>query len=91
MIIFFLLFTWFFSIQVVNPKLSEIASRFGNSFGNKGRWGYNGGFRGRENAGPRSHQRFGNAPMNRFKNNSNNYGNNGGKLFFKNDNFLFLN
>ncbi|KAI4463915.1 atp-dependent rna helicase dbp3 [Holotrichia oblita] len=32
---------------VVNPKLLEIANRFGNSFGNKGRWGYN-GFRGRK-------------------------------------------
>ncbi|KRT79603.1 helicase [Oryctes borbonicus] len=61
--------------QVINPKLSEIANRFGNNFGNKGRWGYN-GFRGRENAGARSHQRFGNGTMNRFKNNSNNYMNN---------------
>jgi len=47
--------------QVVNPKLSEMASRGGGFGGNKGgRWGY-GGFRGRENSGPRNHHRFGNS------------------------------
>lgn len=56
--------------QVINPKLSEIASRFGNSFGGgRNRWGYGGGFRGRENSGPRTHQRFGGNGMNKFKNN----------------------
>ena len=50
--------------QIVNPKLTEMASRFGGGGGgyggNKGRWGYGGGgFRGRENNGPRSHTRFG--------------------------------
>ncbi|XP_022910837.1 ATP-dependent RNA helicase p62-like isoform X2 [Onthophagus taurus] len=50
--------------QVINPKLSEMASRCGN-FSGKSRWGgggngggYGGGFRGRENSGPRQN-RFG--------------------------------
>ncbi|XP_074035866.1 ATP-dependent RNA helicase p62 [Leptinotarsa decemlineata] len=47
--------------QIVNPKLSEIANRAGSYGGSKGgRWGYGGGFRGRENSGPKSHTRFGN-------------------------------
>lgn len=66
-----------YHFQVINPKLSEIASRFGNSFGNKGRWGYS-GFRGRENAGPRTQRFAGAGAMNRFKNNSTNYVDNGG-------------
>lgn len=46
--------------QVVNPKLNEIASRVSNYGGNKGgRWGYGGGYKGRENTGPKSHTRFG--------------------------------
>ncbi|KAL1517712.1 hypothetical protein ABEB36_001444 [Hypothenemus hampei] len=59
--------------QVVNPKLQEIAARSGNyGGGNKGgRWGYGGGFKGRENTGPRQHSRFGGAvsfkPSNGFK------------------------
>ncbi|CAH0546381.1 unnamed protein product [Brassicogethes aeneus] len=66
--------------QVVNPKLSEMASRGGGGgFGGKsgGRWGYGGGFRGRENTGPKQHQRFGG-------NNkaSNGYGNRGGNYHF---------
>jgi superfamily II DNA/RNA helicase len=51
--------------QVVNPKLSEMASRcggFGSKGGGGGRWGgYGGGFKGRENSGPRHHQRFNNS------------------------------
>ncbi|KAF2881010.1 hypothetical protein ILUMI_25158 [Ignelater luminosus] len=46
--------------QVINPKLSEIASRCDNFGGSKsGRWGYRSSFRGRENSGPRAHMRFG--------------------------------
>lgn len=39
-----------------------MASRAGG-YGGKGggRWGYSGGFRGRENNGPRQHQRFNNS------------------------------
>ncbi|KAK4876791.1 hypothetical protein RN001_009297 [Aquatica leii] len=46
--------------QVINPKLSEIASRCDNYGGGKsgGRWGYRNNFRGRENSGPRNHMRF---------------------------------
>lgn len=53
-----------------------MASRFGNNSygGNKGRWGYGGGFKGRENSGPRSHQRFGGGMGNK----SNGYHNGGG-------------
>ena len=57
--------------QVVNPKLAEIAGRFGNSFGGgRNRWGY-GSFRGRENTRPRSHMRYdgSNGGGNRFRNN----------------------
>lgn len=54
-----------------------MASRFGNNSygGNKGRWGYGGGFKGRENSGPRNHQRFGSGGMG---NKSNGYHNGGG-------------
>jgi len=46
--------------QVINPKLSEIASRCDSFGGSKtGRWGYRSNFRGRENSGPRGHMRFG--------------------------------
>lgn len=49
-------------LQIVNPKLSEMASRCGGGGGGygggKGRWGYGGAFKGRENNGPRSHTRF---------------------------------
>lgn len=33
---------------------------FGGKGGSGGRWGYGGGFKGRENSGPRHHQRFSN-------------------------------
>lgn len=44
-----------------------MASRVG-SFGGKsgGRWGYGGGFRGRENSGPRAHKRFDNKSQNGY-------------------------
>uniref|UniRef100_V5GUQ8 RNA helicase n=1 Tax=Anoplophora glabripennis TaxID=217634 RepID=V5GUQ8_ANOGL len=47
--------------QIVNPKLSEIAQKFGG-FGGKNRWGYNnnGGYRGRENSGPKQFPKFNN-------------------------------
>ncbi|KAF7275153.1 hypothetical protein GWI33_012134, partial [Rhynchophorus ferrugineus] len=46
---------------VVNPKLQEIAARSGGYGGNKqNKWGYGGGFRGRENNGARQHTRFSN-------------------------------
>ncbi|KAJ8955954.1 hypothetical protein NQ314_006803 [Rhamnusium bicolor] len=45
-------------MKVVNPKLSEMAVRSGGFGGKGGRWGYSGGFKGRENNGPRQHQRF---------------------------------
>lgn len=60
-------------LQVINPKLSEIANRcsgFGNNKG--GRWGYGSTFKGRENAGPRTHQRFGNTTNNGINHKSNN-------------------
>ncbi|KAK9891984.1 hypothetical protein WA026_017464 [Henosepilachna vigintioctopunctata] len=45
--------------QVVNPKLEEMASRFGGFGGYKNnRWGYRDNYRGRENNGPK-HQRWG--------------------------------
>lgn len=44
---------------MINPKLSEMASRAGSYGGKNNRWGYGGGFKGRENNGPRQHQRFG--------------------------------
>lgn len=72
--------------QVINPKLSEIASRCDNFGGNKsGRWGYRSSFRGRENSGPRAHMRFGGGGGNAGKTNgyaapkTNGYAN-GGKL-----------
>ncbi|XP_019866511.2 ATP-dependent RNA helicase p62-like [Aethina tumida] len=60
--------------QVVNPKLAEMASRVG-SFGGKsgGRWGYGGGFRGRENSGPRAHKRFDNKSQNGYGRRDNGY------------------
>ncbi|KAJ8945334.1 hypothetical protein NQ318_009729 [Aromia moschata] len=59
--------------QVINPKLDEIASRTsGYGAAKGGRWGYGGGFRGRENSGPKSHMRFGNSggfkPKNGYSN-----------------------
>lgn len=44
--------------QIINPKLSELASRGGNNFGNKNRWGYQS--RGRENNFSGQHKRFDN-------------------------------
>lgn len=55
--------------QIINPKLSELASR-GGGYSGKGRWGYGGGsFRGRENSKP-NHRRFNNSGK------SNGYSNN---------------
>lgn len=48
-------------LQMINPKLSEMALKSGNFGGNKmNKWGYPAGFynKGRENSGPRSHSRF---------------------------------
>lgn len=63
-----------------------MATRFGNNSygGNKGRWGYGGGFKGRENTGPRSHQRFGGGNQ---RSQSNGYHNGGCKLHIFKSNF----
>ncbi|XP_001604593.1 ATP-dependent RNA helicase p62 isoform X2 [Nasonia vitripennis] len=45
--------------QIINPKLSELASKGGNNFGGRNRWGYSGG-RGRENSFSGTHKRFDN-------------------------------
>lgn len=72
----------FFFVQVINPKLSEMASRCDNYGGNKGgRWGYRSNFRGRENSGPRgggggNHMRFGGGGNGGAKHNG--YNNGGG-------------
>lgn len=68
-------------MQVINPKLSEMASRCDNYGGNKGgRWGYRSNFRGRENSGPRggggNHMRFGGGGNGGAKHNG--YNNGGG-------------
>lgn len=69
---------FYFNLQVINPKLSEMAMRCGGGgggYGNKGgRWGYKGGFRGRENSKP-SHSRFGGGGGGGARNNG--YSNNG--------------
>jgi len=49
--------------QVINPKLSEMATRFGGFGGNKGRWGQNNSngfqYRNNMNNGPRRNSRWG--------------------------------
>lgn len=57
--------------QQVNPKLRELAQRGGGGgggYGNKGRWGYGGGFRGRDNngGGGGNHKRFDGGKRNGF-------------------------
>ncbi|KAL3274894.1 hypothetical protein HHI36_019676 [Cryptolaemus montrouzieri] len=47
--------------QVVNPKLSEMATRFGGFGGNRGRWGQSGGnYQQRNTNAPRPNSRWGN-------------------------------
>ncbi|XP_014203778.1 ATP-dependent RNA helicase p62 isoform X2 [Copidosoma floridanum] len=45
--------------QIINPKLSDLAMKGGNSFGGRNRWGYQGA-RGRENTFSGTHKRFDN-------------------------------
>ncbi|XP_011497874.1 PREDICTED: ATP-dependent RNA helicase p62-like isoform X2 [Ceratosolen solmsi marchali] len=53
--------------QIINPKLSELASKGGNNFGGRNRWGYSGG-RGRENTFSGTHKRFDNNRSNGYNN-----------------------
>lgn len=48
------------SNQVVNPQLSEMATKSGGYGAKGGRWGYGGGFKGRENTGQKYYQKFNN-------------------------------